>query len=94
MTAVQERAGTALAPPARPALTDRARHERRLGWILSAPAVIVMLFVTAYPMLNALYLSLFEYRLTDPNNQRFVGLSNYWIVLKDPIWWQDVGTTA
>jgi multiple sugar transport system permease protein len=94
VTVVQERAGAELAPAARPALTDRARHERRLGWILSAPAVVVMLFVTAYPMLNALYLSLFTYRLTDPGHQTFVGLSNYWIVLKDPLWWQDVATTA
>ena len=52
MTVVQERAGAELAPPRRAVLSDRARHERRLGWILSAPAVVVMLFVTAYPMLN------------------------------------------
>jgi len=94
VTVVQERAGAELAPAPRPALSDRAKHERRLGWILSAPAVVVMLFVTAYPMLNALYLSLFTYRLTDPGHQTFVGLSNYWIVLKDPLWWQDVATTA
>jgi trehalose/maltose transport system permease protein len=94
VTVVQERAGTELAPAARAPLSDRAKHERRLGWILSAPAVVVMLFVTAYPMLNALYLSLFTYRLTDPGHQTFVGLSNYWIVLSDPLWWQDVLTTA
>ena len=28
--------------------TDRARAERKLGWMLCAPAVIVMLAVTAY----------------------------------------------
>jgi multiple sugar transport system permease protein len=76
------------------ALSERGRAERRLGWILSAPAVILMVLVTAYPMLNALYLSLFNYRLTDPAGREFVGLNNYLVVLTDSIFWQDVGTTA
>jgi len=75
-------------------LSDRARHERRLGWILSAPAVIVMLFVTLYPMIQAVYYSLYSYRLTDPAGKTFNGLTNYWIVLKDSLFWQDVGVTA
>jgi len=53
-------------PTGKPHLSDRARAERRLGWMLSAPAVIVMLAVTAYPIVNAVYLSLFNYRLTNP----------------------------
>lgn len=75
-------------------ITDRARHERRLGWLLSAPAFILMVAVTAYPMANAVYLSAFSYRLTDPGDKRFVGLGNYLVVLTDPLWWQDVLTTA
>ena len=34
--------------------------------MLAAPAFVVMLLVTAYPMLQAVVLSLFNYRLTDP----------------------------
>ena len=75
-------------------VSDRARSERRLGWKLAAPAVIVMLAVTAYPMLNALYLSLFSYRLTDPAAREFVGLRNYGVVLSDGLWWQTVFTTV
>jgi multiple sugar transport system permease protein len=74
--------------------SDRAVSERRLGWKLVAPAVIMMLLVTAYPMLNALYLSLFSYRLTDPAGKEFVGLRNYAVVLGDSLWWQDVATTV
>jgi multiple sugar transport system permease protein len=74
--------------------TDRARTERRLGWLLSAPAFVLMVAVTAYPMANAVYLSTFSYRLTDPGAKRFVGLGNYLVVLSDPLWWQDVATTA
>ena len=40
----------------RAATTDRSRTEERLGWKLVAPAVVVMLAVTAYPMFQALYL--------------------------------------
>jgi multiple sugar transport system permease protein len=31
-------------------LSERARAERRLAWMLCAPAVIVMLIVTGYPI--------------------------------------------
>jgi multiple sugar transport system permease protein len=75
-------------------MTERDRNERRLAWKLTGPAVIVMLLVTAYPMLNALYLSLFSYRLTDADAREFVGLRNYGVVLTDSLWWQDVFTTV
>jgi multiple sugar transport system permease protein len=61
--------------------------------VLSAPAVIVMLVVTAYPLANALYLSLFRYRITAPDDREFVGLANYWTALSDPLFWQDTLTT-
>jgi len=77
----------------RPEVSDRARSERRLGLILSAPAVIVMLLVTGYPLINALYLSLFSYRLTSPDDKRFVWFGNYVTALSDPLFWQDVFTT-
>ena len=35
--------------------------------------------MTAYPILQAVYDSLFYYRLTDPENRSFIGLSNYWV---------------
>jgi len=75
-------------------MTQRARDENRLAWKLVAPAVVVMLVVTAYPMLRALYLSLYQYRLTAPDDREFVGLTNYWTVLTDSLWWQDVWNTV
>ena len=79
---------------AKPEVSDRLRHERRLGWRLSAPAFIVMILVTAYPLAYAVVLSLFKYRLTDPDAREFVGLRNYVTVLTDPIWWSSFVTTA
>jgi multiple sugar transport system permease protein len=78
----------------KPSMTERTRHERRLGLMLSAPAFIVMIIVTAYPLIYAVVLSLYRYRLTDPEGKKFVGLSNYVTVLTDPIWWNDFVTTA
>ena len=43
----------------------------------------MMLLVTAWPMIQALYLSLFRYRLTAPDDREFVGLGNYGTVLTD-----------
>lgn len=74
--------------------TARARGETRLAWRLVAPAVVIMLVVTAYPMIRALYLSLFQYRMTAPDDRAFVGLSNYWAVLTDSLWWQVVWNTV
>jgi trehalose/maltose transport system permease protein len=74
--------------------SDRARAENRLGQRLVAPAVIVMLAVTAWPMIQALYLSLFRYRLTSPDDKEFIGLSNYGTVLTDRLFWQDTWNTV
>jgi len=73
--------------------SDRALAENRLGQRLVAPAVIVMLGVTAWPMIQALYLSTFRYRLTSPDDKEFIGLSNYLTVLTDSLFWQDTFNT-
>src|SRR3712207_6487113 len=75
-------------------ISDRSRAERKLGWLLAGPAFVVMLAVTAYPILQAVYESLFSYRLTDPDNRSFNGLSNYWVILSDSLWWQSIWVTV
>ncbi|WP_240937923.1 sugar ABC transporter permease [Nocardioides sp. JQ2195] len=74
--------------------SDRARAENSLGQKLVAPAIIVMLLVTAFPMLRAIYLSVFNYTLTAPDDREFVGLSNYLTALTDPLFWRDTGVTV
>ncbi len=89
MSAVAE--STAAAPkPRRRRLTERAREERRLAAMLVAPAAIVMIAVTAYPIVDAIVLSLQRADLRFPQANKFVGLSNYGHVLSAPVWWQDV----
>ena len=80
------------APPRR----DQRPVPRRapLGWMLAGPAFVIMLLVTAYPILQAVYYSLFNYRLTDPENRSFIGLGNYGVILTDALWWQAVAVTV
>jgi len=74
-------------------LSEGARAERRLGWLLCAPAVIVMIAVTAYPIGYAIYVSLERYILSAPQLTKFVGFSNYGAILSSPFWWHAlVGT--
>lgn len=70
-----------------------SRAERRLGWLLCAPAVTAMLLVTAYPILYALWLSLYRYDLRFPDRSEFVGLANYASVLSSEVWWKALTNT-
>jgi multiple sugar transport system permease protein len=87
--------GRAAAPrAARTGLTDRARAERRLGWLLCAPAAVAMLFVAGFPILYAFWLSLQRADLRFPGEGEFVGLNNYIAVLTSSTWWNDVANTV
>jgi multiple sugar transport system permease protein len=88
---------TATEPPGKRSpqkASDRASAENKLGLKLVAPAVVVMAVVTAYPMIQALYLSTFRYRLTAPDDREFVGLGNYVTVLTDGLFWRDTLNTV
>jgi multiple sugar transport system permease protein len=76
------------------AASDRARAENQLGMKLVAPAIVLMLVVTAFPMLRAIWLSVYDYALTAPDDRDFVGLSNYWTALTDGLFWQTTGVTV
>jgi len=75
-------------------LTERARAERKLAYMLCAPAVLAMLVVTGYPIAYAVYLSTQRYDLRFPDDREFVGLSNYGEVLSSSTWWLDLTNTV
>lgn len=81
------------APPA-DAGTDDRRSQRRLAVFLVAPAAVLMLAVTAYPIGYAVWLSLQRYSLADPDGAAFVGLTNYVTTLTDRYWWIAFAVTA
>jgi multiple sugar transport system permease protein len=61
--------------------------QRRLAYWLITPAVILMLAVTAYPIIYAFWLSLHRYNLASPNDITFIGFANYQTILTDKYWW-------
>jgi multiple sugar transport system permease protein len=91
VTVTEIRAGAPT--PAQASRSDKTRHERRLGLYLTAPSFLLMVAVTAYPLIYAVVLSLYNYRLTDPAGRQFVGLGNYLTILSDRVWWDDFVTT-
>jgi multiple sugar transport system permease protein len=81
------------AKSAKPVLSEGKRAERRLGLLLCAPAAIVMLAVTGWPIVYSIWLSLQRYDLRFPAQRMFVGLDNYVAVLTNSYWWTAFGTT-
>jgi multiple sugar transport system permease protein len=87
---------TQVAPTSSVASRARTRNrlsEQRLAFLLVAPAAILMLAVTAYPIGYAVWLSLQRNSLAVPNDTAFVGLSNYVTILTDRYWWTALGVT-
>lgn len=78
---------------ARRRFSEGKRAERNLGLKLVAPAVIIMVAVTAYPILYALWLSLNKADLRIPDENEFVWFENYVTVLSSPIWWRAFAVT-
>ncbi|MFC0433505.1 carbohydrate ABC transporter permease [Kutzneria buriramensis] len=94
MSQTTEAARPATTHRAKPVLSEGKRAERRLGLLLCAPAAIVMLAVTGWPIIYSVWLSLQRYDLRFPDKQEFVGLANYGTVLSNGYWWTAFGTTA
>jgi trehalose/maltose transport system permease protein len=67
--------------------------EQRLGLTLVAPAAILMLAVTAYPIGYAVWLSLQRNNFATPKDTKFIGLANYQTILTDRYWWTALAVT-
>jgi multiple sugar transport system permease protein len=67
--------------------SDDRRSQRKLAYLLITPAVILMLAVTAYPIVYALWLSFQRYNLASPADTKFIWFENYQTILSDNYWW-------
>ena len=93
-TAAPPQAAAGAQKPKKVGLTERGRAERKLAWTLCAPAVIMMLLVTLYPIGYAIVLSLQEIDLRFPGEGGFAGLDNYVTVLGSELWWATLFNTV
>jgi multiple sugar transport system permease protein len=88
-------AGVSVGRPRRRMLTERQRAERKLAWMLCAPAVAIMALVAVYPILYAIYLSFLRYDLRFPDDRHWIGFANYTSILSSTgLWWQAFGVTV
>ncbi|CDM93038.1 MAG: sugar ABC transporter permease [Limnospira sp. PMC 1291.21] len=70
------------------------RQEKLTGWILIAPALIILGFVFIYPIGRAFWLSLFTNNLGTQLQPIFAGLSNYQRLIGDGRFWQTMWNTS
>ncbi|GGD09450.1 hypothetical protein GCM10011389_16210 [Pontibacillus salipaludis] len=47
-------------------VNDSKKKERRMGYLLVAPSLILILAIAIWPVMQSFYFSLFDYRLNDP----------------------------
>ena len=92
---VTTRAGAAGEPPQK-----RGRRwlgENPLGLLFSAPYLIFVLVVFAYPIVFAVWMSFQDYFFAAPGavvDRPFVGFDNYVAVIEDPKVWQSFGNVG
>jgi multiple sugar transport system permease protein len=73
----------------------QARAERRLGYALVAPVIILLLAITAYPLFYNLWNSLHSVNLSIANQPRsFIGLDNYTKMFRSTEWVTALERTA
>ncbi len=66
---------------------QRVFGKHPLGWLLSAPYLVFVLLIFAYPLIFAVYMSLHDYFFSAPGavvDRPFVGIDNYVAALTDP----------
>lgn len=67
-----------------------------MGYLLIAPAVIMVLALSLYPLIRGIYLSFLDYNLVrpfDPSFNTFAGLKNYKEIFQNDIFIQSIGNT-
>lgn len=62
-------------------------------FLLLLPAIVVIAFVTIYPFIYAIYLSLIDFDLTNPMSGYFVGGRNYIEILSSKRFWHSIQVT-
>jgi len=76
---------------------DRLRDpsEKTLGFMLLAPAFLLLALIVVYPIGKLIWNSFFDLRLSGGGGSfKFVGLENYGLVFKDPDFWNATRNTV
>ena len=77
----------------RPAVVPAAAPIRRVGGLLVAPSVIVLLAWMIVPLVMTLWFSFQYYNLLNPAGEGFAGIDNYTFLVTDPDFWVSLRNT-
>ncbi len=67
---------------------------RQLGYILIAPAVLLLVLVIGFPVVRTVQLSFYQYKLSQMWKNHFVGFQNYAELFGDERFWNAAVNTA
>ena len=84
---------TTLTPGAAAPLDAEAPATRKVGPLLLAPSVIVLLGWMIVPLVMTLWFSFQYYNLIDPTTHGFAGIDNYFYLVTDPDFWVSLENT-
>lgn len=69
--------------------------DRRAGYLMMLPALLVIALVTLFPIVYSIFMSLNNISLTDTGfHMSFSGLSNYKVLVKSGVYWHSVWFTV
>lgn len=69
-----------------------AGRQRRDGWLLVLPALVLILALAVYPLIYSFWLALHDWNLQNPENS-FIGLDNFRTALRDDRLWSSLKNT-
>ena len=64
------------------------RNEKLIKLLFLWPSLAILLFLIAYPFIMLIYYSFFNFSFLRPINTKFIGLTNYLLILTDTYTWQ------
>jgi multiple sugar transport system permease protein len=70
-----------------------AWFERHFKWLIVAPAVLLILVLSVYPLIFSVWVAFVNYDFEIPGHA-FVGLGNFKQILDDPLAWSSLVTTV
>ncbi|UOF89676.1 sugar ABC transporter permease [Fodinisporobacter ferrooxydans] len=74
---------------------NERKMEKRAGYSLMLPALLVIGLVTIFPILYSVWMSLNDIRLTTNGFlMKFIGFSNYNVIFSSPVYWHSVWFTV
>ncbi|HEX3814541.1 MAG TPA: sugar ABC transporter permease [Mycobacteriales bacterium] len=88
-------AGAAAVPRTRTRKRRRSAKAKRdffWGLVFTSPAIIGLLWFTAYPVLASLYYSFTNYTMVGKHTS-WIGFTNYVDLIHDPTWWSSLWNT-